>query len=65
MTRIREEEEASKRHTKIAIFQNETISVKPNEQSAKQSQLVMVFKMSTISVHTLSQLSALLITTLF
>jgi len=38
-------------HTKNAIFQNETISVKSNEQSAKQSRLQVVFKMS-VSVHT-------------
>ena len=31
-------------HTKNAIFQNETISVKSNEQSAKQSRLQLVFK---------------------
>jgi len=48
-----------------AIFQNETISVKSNEQSAKQSRLQMVLKMSTVSVHTLSQLSMLLTTMLF
>jgi len=52
-------------HIKNAIFQNETISVKSNEQSAKQSRLQMVFKMSTVSVHTLSQSSTLLITMLF
>jgi len=39
---------------KNAIFLNETISVKSNEQSAKQSRLQMVFKMSTASVHTLA-----------
>jgi len=53
------------RHTKNAIFQNETVSVKFNEQSAKQSRLQMVFKMSTVSVHTRSQSSTLLITMLF
>jgi len=52
-------------HTKNAIFHNETISVKSNEQSAKQSLLQMVFKMSTVSVHTRSQSSTLLRTMLF
>jgi len=47
------------------IFQNETISVKSNEQFAKQSRLQMVFKVSTVSVHTLSQSSMPLITMLF
>jgi len=37
------------RHTKNAIFQNETVSVKSNEQSAKQSHLQVVFKMSTVT----------------
>jgi len=51
-------------HTKNAIFQNETISVKSNEQYAKKSRLQMVFKMSTVSVHTLSLSSMLPITIL-
>ena len=36
-------------HTKNAIFQNGTASVKSNEQSAKHSQLQTVFKMSTVT----------------
>ena len=36
-------------HTKNAIFQNGTITVKPNEQSAKQLWLQMVFKISTVN----------------
>ena len=37
------------RHTKNAIFQNKTFSVKSNEQSVKQPQLQMVFKISTVT----------------
>jgi len=37
-------------HTKNAIFENGTVSVKSNEQSVKHSQLQTVFKMSTVTL---------------